>query len=104
MSLLDKKLKNIELGLQECQILLNNISTEELIVRQPNSHFREPRQWNIPGLQTRVAKSHDLLTERQTWRGRMNNLLQEKDGLGEEVKELRSEIHRIYSELSTNAV
>ena len=104
MSLFDKKLKNIELGIQECQILLNNISTEELIARQPQPHFREPRQWNIPGLQTRVAKARNLLIERQTWRGRMNNLLQDKDGLGAEVKELRSEVNRIYSELSANAV
>jgi hypothetical protein len=44
MSLFDKKLKSIELGIQECQILLNNISTEELIARQPDPHFREPRQ------------------------------------------------------------
>jgi len=83
---------------------LNNISTEELIARQPNPHFREPRQWNIPELQTRVAKARDLLTERQAWRGRMNNLLQDKDGLGAEVKELRSEVNRIYSELSVYAV
>jgi hypothetical protein len=34
----------------------------------------------------------------------MNNLLQERDGLGAEVKELRSEVSRIYSELSANAV
>jgi hypothetical protein len=101
---MDKMLKNIELNIQACNILLNNISTEELIARQPYSHLSEPRQWDVPGLHARVAEARKLLTKRETFRGRMNNLLQDKNGLEAEVRALKSDVGQIYTELSANAM